>query len=159
MQQETANVILPAEPGLLAEHLRARENAGVRMNLNLLGETVLGEAEAAHRLENCLEALQLPEVEVISVKISTLYSQISAVAREHTVRVLCDRLEPLFRNAARLLFTQPDGTPVPKFVYFDMEEYRDLHLTAQTFMRTLDRHGLEQVSGGIALQAYLPDSA
>jgi RHH-type proline utilization regulon transcriptional repressor/proline dehydrogenase/delta 1-pyrroline-5-carboxylate dehydrogenase len=159
MQQETANVILPAEPDLLAQHLRARENAGVRMNLNLLGETVLGEEEAAHRLEKCLEALQLPEVEVISVKISTLYSQISAVAREHTVRVLCDRLEALFRTAAHLRFTRPDGLQVPKFVYLDMEEYRDLHLTAQAFMRTLDRPGLEQASGGIALQAYIPDSA
>src|SRR6185369_1595043 len=122
MQQETANVILPAEPGLLAEHLRARENAGVRMNLNLLGETVLGEEEAAHRLQKCLEALQLPEVEVISVKISTLYSQISALAREHTIRVLCDRLEPLFRTAANLRFSRRDGSEVPKFVYLDIEE-------------------------------------
>jgi RHH-type proline utilization regulon transcriptional repressor/proline dehydrogenase/delta 1-pyrroline-5-carboxylate dehydrogenase len=159
MQQETANVILPAEPDLLAQHLRARETVGVRMNLNLLGETVLGEDEAAHRLEKCLEALQLPEVEVISIKISTLYSQISALAREHTIHILCDRLEPVFRTAAHLHFTRPDGTQVPKFVYLDMEEYRDLQLTAQSFMRTLERPGLEQVSGGIALQAYIPDSA
>jgi RHH-type proline utilization regulon transcriptional repressor/proline dehydrogenase/delta 1-pyrroline-5-carboxylate dehydrogenase len=47
---------------------------------------------------------------------------------------------------------------VPKFIYLDMEEYRDLQLTAQAFMRTLDRPGLEHVSGGIALQAYVPDS-
>src|SRR4029079_12499188 len=70
-----------------------------------------------------------------------------------------DRLEPLFRTAAHLRFTKPDGKAVPKFVYLDMEEYRDLHLTAQAFMRTLDRPGLEQISGGIALQAYIPDSA
>src|SRR4051812_46645776 len=119
MQQETANVILPAEPDLLAQHLRARENGGGRMNLNLLGETVLGEDEAAHRLEKCLEALQLPEVEVISVKISTLYSQISALARKQTIRILCDRLEALFRTAAHLRFTRPDGKEVPKFVYLD----------------------------------------
>ena len=47
---------------------------------------------------------------------------------------------------------------VPKFVYLDMEEYRDLNVTAEAFMQTLDRQGLEQVGAGIALQAYLPDS-
>src|SRR5688500_2346164 len=84
MQKETANVVLPAETELLSEFLAARQREGIRMNLNLLGEAVLGEDEAARRLERCLEALQLPEVEVLSVKISTLYSQISGLAREHT---------------------------------------------------------------------------
>src|SRR5688572_18248335 len=158
MQQETANVVLPAEHDLLREHLGKRQREGMRMNLNLLGEAVLGEAEAARRLERCLEALQLPEVEVLSVKISTLYSQISGLAREHTLKVLCARLERLYRTGARLRFRRADGTEVPKFIYLDMEEYRDLELTAQAFMRTLDRPGLEHVSAGIALQAYVPDS-
>src|SRR6476646_6677693 len=39
-----------------------------------------------------------------------------------------------------------------------MEEYRDKDLTADVFMRTLDRPGLEQARAGIALQAYIPDS-
>ena len=159
MQHETANVVLPAETELLSQHLRARQQEGVRMNLNFLGEALLGEEEAAHRLEKYLAALQLPEVEVLSVKISTLYSQISPLAREHTLRVLCDRLELLYRAAAHLQFTRPDGSQVSKFIYLDMEEYRDLHLTAQSFMRTLDRPGLAGASAGIALQAYIPDSA
>ena len=159
MQQETANVVLPAEPELLREHLEARQREGVRMNLNYLGEALLGEEEAQHRLEKYLAALHMPEVEVISVKISTIYSQISPLAREHTLAILCERLERLFREAARLRFTRADGTSVPKFVYLDMEEYRDLHLTAQAFMRTLDRKGLERAAAGIALQAYIPDSA
>ena len=159
MHHETANVVLPAETELLREHLGARAREGVRMNLNFLGEALLGEEEAASRLEKYLTALQLPEVEVMSVKISTLYSQISPLAREHTLRVLCDRLELLYRGAARMSFTRADGVHVPKFIYLDMEEYRDLHLTAQAFMRTLERPGLEQVRAGIALQAYIPDSA
>lgn len=159
MRQETANVVLPAETEHLSAHLQARQNEGVRMNLNFLGEAMLGEEEAAHRLDKYLAALQLPDVEVLSVKISTLYSQISPIAREHTLRVLCDRLELLYREAAHLRFTHADGNAVPKFVYLDMEEYRDLHLTAEAFMRTLDRPGLENASAGIALQAYLPDSA
>src|SRR6478609_7749779 len=123
MRQETANVVLPAETEHLTTHLRARLNEGVRMNLNFLGEALVGEEEASHRLDKYLAALQLPDVEVLSVKISTLYSQISPIARESTVQVLCDRLELLYRAAAHLEFTRADGTKVPKFIYLDMEEY------------------------------------
>ena len=158
MQHETANVILPAEPELLAKHLLARRLEGVRMNVNHLGEALLGERDAQRRLEMYLAVLQRPEIEVISVKISTIYSQISPLAREDTVDALCDRLELLFRAAARGTFERHDGTVVPKFVYLDMEEYRDMHLTADAFMQTLDRPGLEGVQAGIALQAYIPDS-
>ncbi len=158
MQQETANVILPAEEELLTQHLQERRREGLRMNVNYLGEALLGEREAQARLQSYLQALQRPEMEVMSVKISTIYSQISALARAHTVEVLCDRLELLYRAAARSKFSRSDGAVVPKFVYLDMEEYRDKEITAEAFMRTLGRKGLEQVQAGIALQAYIPDS-
>lgn len=158
MRDETANVILPAERELLAKHLDDRRAHGVRMNVNFLGEALLGEADAKRRLHHYLAALQIPEIEVISVKISTIYSQISAIARERSVEELCDRMELLYRAAAKARFRRADGTEVPKFVYLDMEEYRDLSITLDVFMSTLDRPGLEQASAGIALQAYLPDS-
>ncbi len=158
MQQETANVVLPAEEELLRGYLRQRWQEGVRMNVNYLGEALLGEREAQQRLETYLEALQRPEIEVVSVKISTIYSQISPLAREHTVSVLSDRLELLYRASAKSRFQRRDGTEVPKFVYLDMEEYRDLAITTEVFLRTLDRPGLEQVRAGIVLQAYIPDS-
>jgi RHH-type proline utilization regulon transcriptional repressor/proline dehydrogenase/delta 1-pyrroline-5-carboxylate dehydrogenase len=158
MQQETANVVLPAETDLLTQHLAARARDGVRMNLNFLGEALLGEEEATRRLEKYLEALQLPDVEVLSVKISTLYSQISPLAREQTLRIISDRLELLYRSADRVRFRRPDGTEVPKFIYLDMEEYRDLELTAAAFVQTLERPALKRIAAGIALQAYIPDS-
>jgi len=158
MQHETANVVLPAEPEVLKEHLNARQAEGVRMNVNFLGEALLGEEEAQRRFQRYLEALRSPDVECLSVKISTIDSQISSVARAHTVEVLCDRLELLYRAAAGATFTR-GGQSVPKFLYLDMEEYRDMRLTAEAFMRTLDRPGLEKISAGIALQAYVPDSA
>jgi RHH-type transcriptional regulator, proline utilization regulon repressor / proline dehydrogenase / delta 1-pyrroline-5-carboxylate dehydrogenase len=158
MQKETANVILPAEAEVLAGHLAQRRAQGLRMNINFLGEAILSEAEAQRRLERYLEALQLPETEVFSIKISTLYSQISALAREHTIATLCDRLEILYRTAERARFVRKDGTAVAKFIYLDMEEYRDMRLTAAVFMRTLEGPGLERARAGIALQAYIPDS-
>ena len=45
---------------------------------------LLGEEDAKRRLQHYLQTLQIPEIEVISVKISTLYSQVSALAREHS---------------------------------------------------------------------------
>ena len=159
MRHETANVVLPGEHDLLSEHLRERIATGLRMNVNFLGEALLGEEEAARRLEAYRAALRLPEIEVLSVKISTIDSQISSLAHEQTVARLVERLEPLIREAASHQFRRNDGTTVPKFIYLDMEEYRDMHLTAEAFMRVLDRPGMERAEAGIALQAYLPDSA
>jgi RHH-type transcriptional regulator, proline utilization regulon repressor / proline dehydrogenase / delta 1-pyrroline-5-carboxylate dehydrogenase len=158
MQQETANVVLPAEEELLRQHLESRRHEGLRMNVNFLGESLLGEEDAQARLQSYLQALQEPFIEVMSVKISTIYSQISGLAREHTIEVLCDRMELLYRAAAKNKFRRRDGKLVPKFVYLDMEEYRDKEITAEVFMRTLDRPGFEKLQAGIALQAYIPDS-
>ncbi|MCP4005197.1 MAG: proline dehydrogenase, partial [bacterium] len=158
MQKETANVILPAEHDKLAAHLKARREEGVRMNVNFLGEAILGEKEAQRRLEGYLAALQQPEIEVASVKISTIFSQISSLARSHTVATISKRMELLYRAAAHGRFTRADGQVVPRFVYLDMEEYRDMDLTVRAFMQTLDRPGLKDVAAGIVLQSYTPDS-
>ena len=158
MREETANVILPAEAALLAGHLSSRRDSGLRMNVNYLGEALLGEADANARLKAYLTALQLPELEVMSVKISTIYSQITSISHDHSVKILCDRMELLYRAAAKERFVRADGSEVAKFVYLDMEEYRDLAITLEVFMQTLDRPGLQNVDAGIALQAYLPDS-
>ena len=152
MRRETANVILPAEPNLLAPHLRRRQEHGVQMNVNLLGEALLGEDETRHRMQAYLQALQMPQLRCLSVKISTLSSQISPIAREHTIRMVSDRLETLYRNAIDI------DEENPKFIYLDMEEFQDLYLTADILCMTLDREGLERSRAGIALQAYVPDS-
>ncbi len=158
VQRAAAGVILPGEREPLVRCLRRRLREGLRMNVNFLGEAILGEGEAERRLQEYLQALEWPEIEVVSIKISTLYSQISPLARDHTVATLCGRLERLMRAAAQAACTRPDGKVVHKFVYLDMEEYRDKDLTAAAFMQTLDRPGMEQISAGLALQAYLPDS-
>ena len=155
MRRETANVILPAEPKLLSEHLQNRQQQGVTMNVNLLGEAILGEAEAQRRIQQCNDALRMPNVRYLSVKISTFYSQISSIARRQTILTVAERLESLYRVA---LQERDEESDLPKFVYLDMEEYRDLYLTADVLRETLSRDGLSQSRAGIALQAYIPDS-
>jgi RHH-type proline utilization regulon transcriptional repressor/proline dehydrogenase/delta 1-pyrroline-5-carboxylate dehydrogenase len=154
LRRESASVILPAEPAKLRRHLRKRRDAGMRMNLNQLGEAVLGEGEAAKRLEANLERLADPETDYISVKFSAVFSQIHAVGHEETLIQLKDRLRLLYRAA----MAHPRADGLPKFVNLDMEEYRDLRLTRAAFTEVLEEPEFHRLEAGIVLQAYLPDA-
>lgn len=158
LRQETASVILPGEAHPLARHMEKRKRTGIRVNLNHLGEAILGEEEAQNRLRVYLGDLEKAEVEYISVKISTIYSQIHLLAWEQTLQTLQERLKQLYRAAMQHTFVRPGGKCVPKFVNLDMEEYRDLHLTVELFRRVLDDPEFFRCSAGIVLQSYLPDS-
>lgn len=158
IRKETNNVILPGEESPLTRHMEKRRKEGVRINLNHLGEAILGEEEALHRLQIYLDDLAKPEVEYISIKISTIFSQINLLAWEDTLTVLADRLRQLYRAAMKYRYTRPDGVSVPKFVNLDMEEYRDLQLTVALFRLVLDEPEFYQYQAGIVLQSYLPDS-
>ena len=158
MRSSSSRAIIPGERKLLHRHLEKRKAQGVRMNINHLGEAVLGEEEASRRLETYIEDMQDPCVEYISVKISTLYSQISSLAFEHTVKIMSERLAKLFRVAKRHVFARTNGEKVLKVVNLDMEEYRDLDLTYEAFVRTLDMEEFQDYSAGLVLQAYLPDA-
>ena len=158
MREDSSQAIIPGEKELFHAHLARRKSEGVRVNVNHLGEAVLGEEEAHSRLKGYIETLRSPEIECISVKISSIYSQAHPLAFEHTVSVLKDRLSQLYRAARDNLHTRKDGTRAPKFVNLDMEEYRDLETTMTAFKQALEENDLKGHSAGIALQAYLPDS-
>lgn len=158
LRKETSAVILPGEPEKLSKHMKQRRSEGVRINLNHLGEAILGEEEAKRRLEVYLNDLANPEVEYISVKISTICSQINLLGWNETLNILTDRLKKLYRAAKENKYFLPDGSSVPKFVNLDMEEYRDLHLTVELFRKVLDDAEFYDFSAGIVLQSYLPDS-
>ena len=158
LRHETQNVILPGEEEDLRRYLEERRRAGLRLNLNQLGEAILGEAEAARRLQAYLALLARDDVEYISVKVSSVFSQIDLVAFRATVARVAERLRTLYRAAARHRYLHPDGRITPKFINLDMEEYRDLDLTVTAFREVLDEPEFLPLSAGIVLQAYLPDS-
>ncbi|MCB0120657.1 MAG: proline dehydrogenase family protein, partial [Caldilineaceae bacterium] len=153
-----SSVILPGEEEPFRAYLQKRRQNGTRLNLNHLGEAILGEGEAARRLQAYLDLLARPDVEYISVKISSIFSQINLVAFDHNVAAISERLRTLYRAAMQTSYRLPDGSTVPKFINLDMEEYRDLHLTVAAFQRVLDEPEFLQHKAGIVLQAYLPDS-
>jgi RHH-type proline utilization regulon transcriptional repressor/proline dehydrogenase/delta 1-pyrroline-5-carboxylate dehydrogenase len=158
LRHETQNVILPGEEEDLRGYLEERRRAGLRLNLNQLGEAILGEAEATRRLEAYLALLARDDVEYISVKVSSVFSQIDLVAFRATVARVAERLRTLYRTAARNRYRHPDGRVTPKFINLDMEEYRDLDLTVTVFREVLDEPEFLPLSAGVVLQAYLPDS-
>lgn len=150
LRSETGAVILPAEPAALRRHLKRRESEGVRLNLNRLGEAILGDEEALARFEANLQLLEDPKVNYISVKVSSICSQVSSLGFEKSLTEIQVRLRALYRACLR-------RTPAA-FVNLDMEEYRDLELTTEAFIRTLSEPEFQQLEAGIVLQAYLPDA-
>src|SRR5882672_3971848 len=158
LRHETESLILPGEDADLRRYLAERRADGIRLNLNQLGEAILGEAEAARRLDAYLALLARDDVEYISVKVSSVYSQIDLVAFRATVSRVAERLRTLYRAAARHRYHHPDGRITPKFINLDKEEYRDRDLTVTAFSEVLDEPEFLSLSAGVVLQAYLPDS-
>jgi RHH-type proline utilization regulon transcriptional repressor/proline dehydrogenase/delta 1-pyrroline-5-carboxylate dehydrogenase len=150
VRSEMAGVILPAGAGRLARHIAHRHHQGIRLNINVLGEAILGEDEAELRLEQILGVLAQPAVDYVSVKISAICSQLDVLGFDHEVERIAARL--------RRLYDAANAYRPAKFVNLDMEEYRDLELTLAVFRRVLDEPAYATTAAGIVLQAYLPDS-
>ncbi|HEX7476685.1 MAG TPA: proline dehydrogenase family protein [Polyangiales bacterium] len=158
LRSETREVVISSEPQPFAEHLHARRAQRVRINVNELGEAVLGETEAQARLADYQQLLARPDVEAISVKVSSIASRSELLAWEQTLADLRPRLRSVYEAALAHHYLRSDGTKVPKLVSADMEAYRDLRLMLELFCSVLDEPALRGLTAGIVLQAYLPDS-
>lgn len=158
MRSESRGVILDSHPDKLSRYMSRSRHQGKRLNVNQLGEAVLSEEEAARRLDHAVGRLQSPDIWCVSVKISSIFSQISLTDYAGTLETLKKHLRRLFRTAKNHTFVSEDGQSIRKMIYLDMEEYRDLHLTVDAFKSVLDEREFHDVSAGIVLQAYLPDS-
>jgi RHH-type transcriptional regulator, proline utilization regulon repressor / proline dehydrogenase / delta 1-pyrroline-5-carboxylate dehydrogenase len=158
IRADTKKVVLPAEDKELNRHLQARRQGNIRVNVNVIGEVVLGEAEAQGRIDKYKQTLENPNIDYLSIKISTIYSQINPLAFEQTITDIVPRIQTIFRQAKQHPFINKQGEPQHKFVNLDMEEYRDLSITVEAFKRALDAPDLQDYQAGIVLQAYLPDA-
>lgn len=146
LRRMVGHLIADARPDKLGGTIATLRKNGDRLNLNLLGEAVLGEGEAVRRRDRTLELLQRDDVDYVSVKVSAVASQLSMWAFDETVERVVERLAPLYEVAAER----------GSFINLDMEEYRDLDLTIAVFTRVLEEH--PDLEAGIVLQAYLPDA-
>jgi RHH-type proline utilization regulon transcriptional repressor/proline dehydrogenase/delta 1-pyrroline-5-carboxylate dehydrogenase len=147
------HLVLDATPSKLGPAIAKLRKSGNRLNLNLLGEAVLGEREAGHRLQGTRDFLARDDVDYVSIKVSSVVSQLSMWSFDEAVADVVEKLTPLYELAAKA-----EAQGKAKFINLDMEEYRDLDLTIAAFTSILDQPGLENLEAGIVLQAYLPDA-
>lgn len=142
------DLILASEPEKLSKHLALRKEEGIRLNINVLGEAVLGQHEADERFQRIIEMIHRPEVDYISVKLSAVVAQMITIDHQGNLDKVCEKLRIIYREA--------DSNKT--FINLDMEEYRDLDMTVSAFKSVLSEPDFLHIDAGIVLQAYLPES-
>ena len=150
MRNLVGHLVVDARTARLLGHISRHRATGFGNNVNLLGEAVLGEAEAERRLRSTARLLDQGEVDYVSVKVSAVASQLNYWDWEGSLDRVLGRLRLLLRRAA--------ASRPPTFINLDMEEYRDVELTLTAFKRLLAEPEFRTTSAGVVLQAYLPDS-
>lgn len=161
--------MLGDDPKEIATILRRLHDEGSGFTLDVLGETVVSEAEADHYAATYAKLMEHLAAEVaqwphpaaandsprgpvpalnLSVKISAFYSQIHPTDPATAIEAISARLRPLLRRAKEL----------GAFVNFDMEHYGLKNLTLDLFESL---YGEPEFSNGpacgLAMQAYLRD--
>ncbi len=152
------------------ETLRGMWRDELAFTVDLLGEATVSEDEAQTYLERYSEILEtlcaetkdwteqpsieqasfgrLPRVNV-SVKISSLYSQLDPIDPKGSIDAVKERLRPLFQMAKNR----------GAFINLDVEQYRYKDLTYGVFTSLLDEPEFADFEhAGIVCQAYLRDS-
>ncbi len=158
--------IVGSTPAEAVDLLRQNWEQGIAFTLDLLGEVAVSEQEAQEYQRRYLELIEVlgPLVATwpslhgereknfprlsISLKLSSLFSQMDPVDFHGSVCALKQRLRPIFRQARQ------HGA----FVNIDMEQFAFLELTLATFKSILEEEEfLEAPSAGIVIQTYLRD--
>jgi len=135
------------------------QRKGMAYTLDLLGEAVLSEQEADRYQQACTELLQdlaqavpaSPEAQRphVSLKLSSLYSQIQPADPRGSVAAIAARLRPILAAAREA------GAAVT----IDMEQYAFRHIVMQCFMTVLTEPDFRDwPDAGIAIQTYLKDA-
>jgi RHH-type proline utilization regulon transcriptional repressor/proline dehydrogenase/delta 1-pyrroline-5-carboxylate dehydrogenase len=148
LREMVRHLVVDATDARLGPALARIRAGGARLNVNLLGEAVLGSSEAERRVAGTIRLIERDDVDYVSIKVSSTVAPHSPWAHDRAVDDAVAALTPVYR-AARDHDT---------FVNLDMEEYRDLDLTLDVFQTLLDLPEFADVRAGIVLQAYLPDS-
>ena len=111
MRQLVGHLVVDAERRPMHSHLAEQRREGFDLNINLLGEMVLGDGEAARRFERTLALIEDPQVDYVSVKLSAIAAQLDLWSFDITLARVEDRLRVLMGRAVagRPRLTAPTG--------------------------------------------------
>ncbi|UFU14212.1 bifunctional proline dehydrogenase/L-glutamate gamma-semialdehyde dehydrogenase [Curtobacterium sp. C1] len=155
LRRVAGHLVVDATPAKLGSALAKVGGAGTLVEVDLLGDAVLGSAESDRRLQATVELLERPDVDRVAVSLRSVVPQLAPWAPERTVERAVDRLVPLFRAAAApIALGRPAGT-----VTLQAGLHADQALTIAVFRALLDRDEFTGLQAGITLQAALPDTA
>lgn len=132
----------------LEEGVEGLQKKGYGVNVNLLGELVLGNEEAEARLGKAIEMMGNDGIDYVSVKVSGITARLNYWDFDGSLKRIETNLVRIFRASKQ------NNT----FVNVDMEAYEDLSLSYTAFMSVLGRDEFAGLDAGIVLQAYLPDA-
>lgn len=152
LRRMVRHLIVDATDAKLGRSIEAIKGSkgDIRLNINLLGEAILGQHEAERRVEGTRKLLERDDVDYVSIKVSSTVAPHNSWSFDQAVEHAVQSLIPLYRIAR-------DASP-SKFINLDMEEYKDLDVTIAVFKRLLEMPEFHKLEAGIVLQAYLPDA-
>ena len=76
LRHMVGHLIVDATDARLGRAIKKIKKRGVRLNVNLLGEAVLGRGEATHRLRETERLLARPDVDYVTIKVSATVAPI-----------------------------------------------------------------------------------
>ncbi|HTL46912.1 MAG TPA: proline dehydrogenase family protein [Verrucomicrobiae bacterium] len=123
---------------------------GPGVTVDVLGEKVLSQDGTDAYIAEYERLVGTREIENVSIKLSSLYSEFNSAAPEKTKARVKEELKKVIRRI------QETGTTLsgePIFLTVDMEEYKDKDLIIQIFKEAAQETGFHNI--GIAIQAYL----
>ncbi|MDA3908821.1 MAG: bifunctional proline dehydrogenase/L-glutamate gamma-semialdehyde dehydrogenase [Sulfurimonas sp.] len=158
LRNDISSIVIKGEDPVLSKHMQKRKKDGTRVNINVIGEIVLSEEEADTRVKKYIKLLENPDVDYLSIKISNLFSQIIPHAHANNIKHISAQLARVYSAAMQNTYKDKDLKEQHKFVNLDMEEYRDIETTIDSFKNVLEQEEFKNFKAGIVIQTYLPDA-
>jgi RHH-type transcriptional regulator, proline utilization regulon repressor / proline dehydrogenase / delta 1-pyrroline-5-carboxylate dehydrogenase len=150
VREEASPYLWDAEPEALRKRLSEHAARKLLVNLNYLGEEVLGYDEAQMRKSAYAGFATRSDIEALSVKLSGIEPHMDVLSLTETVQRLREQVGHIIDATQK----RAGGPPL---IYFDMEAYRDLSITEE-LVGILLSETPPNVRIGLAVQAYLPES-
>lgn len=157
LRDALGSLLIDGRPGRLSaaiDRLRPAEgekvpaSADVRLELELIGEPVLGDAAAQRRLDGIRDLIGRRGADAVLLAVGDILGRVSLWAFDELVDLAVERLAPLGL----------DALDARTRIMLDVARHRDLDLTIAVFTRLLEDPRLMRLDAGIVLPAGLPDA-